>query len=75
MKGHSAGQFMRSQVHFVCRLWIQSFLAAGDECPAAIKIPESLKTSPVTSQMLGGPVTNLHILAAWRFLFHNMHTL
>lgn len=75
MEGYSAGQFVHSQVHFLCRLWIQSFLATGGECLVVIKIPESLKISPVRSQMLGGPVTNLHILAAWGFLFHNMHTL
>lgn len=43
----------------VCRLWIQSFLATGGECPAMIKILKFLKISPVKSQMLGKPIINL----------------
>lgn len=59
MEGHSAAQFMHFQVYSMCRLWIQSFLATGGECSKVIKILESLKISPVTSQMLGRPTTNL----------------
>lgn len=79
MEGHSAAQFMHFQVHSGWRLWIQSFLAAGGECSTVIKILEPLKISPVISQMLGGPRTNLvwtalPISAAWGFFVHNKHT-
>lgn len=39
----------RSFLELVCRPWIQSFLPAGGECPAMIKILKFLKISAVKS--------------------------